>query len=337
MKIIELVRESFATAWAAKISSLLSLIVVGAMCATSLVTVGRSAGAAAEISARMEAAGARRLSIVDTERAGFINARTLAVVTSISTVESAIMIGVPFDVSNGAIGAGGARVPTWPVLGELESAASLVRGRLPNVGEAIVSTYALVSLGLAEPVGYVTSADGLSQYPIVGSFTPKAEFGDLGNGVLTLAAPDEITGRELRVLVDSIAAAAPTVTTILTVLHPPDLTKVVVESPAGLAAMAQGINADMASYGRSLLVMIMAVGGLLVAAVVLADVLIRRRDLGRRRTLGITRTGLASIVTIRTLAAAIPGAAIGASVGWAVNYQIGQATGLTFAVAIAVL
>ena len=42
-------------------------------------------------------------------------------------------------------------------------------------------------------------------------------------------------------------------------------------------------------FGRSLLLIILAVGGFFVASVVLADVLVHGRDLGRRRTLGAAR------------------------------------------------
>ena len=56
---------------------------------------------------------------------------------------------------------------------------------------------------------------------------------------------------------------------------------------------------------------VVGVGALLVAGVVLADVLIRSRDLGRRRTLGITRLDLVLLVCARTGIAAGAGVVLG--------------------------
>lgn len=336
MRTLMLLRESLATAWASMVSSLLTIMVVAAMCTASMLTVGRSASAAADVSARMEQAGARRLAVIDAGHAGFINPRTLSVVRRISTVESANALGTPFDVVNGRIGPGGTRIPAWPVLGEVENAVQLVRGRLPQPGEALISTTAQAELGLAEPLGYLTTPDGLAQYPIVGAFTPIVPFEEMAAGVV-IAAADGTPGRELRVVIDSITAAAPTVSAILSTLAPPDLKDVAVESPTALAETARDLNAQMAGYGRSLLGMILAVGGVFVASVVLADVLIRRRDLGRRRTLGITRSALATLVATRTLFVALLGSALGSGVGWAINHLSGVPTPIPFTAAIGVL
>ncbi len=70
-------------------------------------------------------------------------------------------------------------IPVWPVLGDPSDVGDLVRGRWPQVGEALVSSSKLRSLGLAEPVGYLASIDGLTQYPIVGAFESKSPLEDL--------------------------------------------------------------------------------------------------------------------------------------------------------------
>lgn len=336
MKPLSLLRESLVAAAAAKVSSLLTIAVVAAMCCASLLTVGRSASAAAEVAARMERAGARRLSVVDTASAGFVNSRTLAVVEDMSTVETANALGSPFDAVNGATGTGGERIPTWPVIGRIDSAVRIERGRMPQTGEALVSTMVLDRLGLAQPAGFLATPDGLVQYPIVGSFSPKAPFEDLQAGALVPASADTV-GRELRVVVDNIASASSTVSAIISTLSPPDPMEVRIESPTAIAETARDLNAQMTGYGRQLLLLILGVGGFFVAAVVLADVLIRRRDLGRRRTLGITRSDLATVVTSRTLAVAILGATIGCIAGWAVNNNIGSPTPAAFTAAVGVL
>ncbi|MDQ7992738.1 MAG: FtsX-like permease family protein [Propionicimonas sp.] len=331
-----LLREALATAWASRVSSLLTISVVAAMCCACLLTVGRSAAAAGEIAARMEQAGARRLSVVDTAAAGFINPRTLSMIQGLSTVETANALGSPVDVVNGAVGAGGPRIPAWPILGEVASTITLVRGRIPQPGEAMISTTIQQTLGLTEPVGFLSTPDGTVQYPVVGSFSARAPFEDLGAGAL-IAAPGGAVGRELRVVIDDITSATPTVAAILTTLSPPDPQAVSVESPTAIADTARDLNAQMAGYGRSLLLMILSVGGFFVASVTLADVLIRRRDLGRRRTLGITRSDLATLVTTRTLTVAVLGAGLGCAVGWAVNRYTGYLTPIPFTASVGIL
>ena len=98
---------------------------------------------------------------------------------------------------------------------------------------------------------------------------------------------------------------------ILSILAPTDVQGVQVDSPAALAETARDLNAQMSGFGRTLLLLILGAGGFFVAAVVLADVLIRRRDLGRRRTLGVTRADLIALVSLRTLITALLGAALG--------------------------
>lgn len=251
MRLKALAREAWAMTWAARVSSALIVVVVAAMCFASIVTVGRSASAAADVAARMEQAGARRLSVTDTRDGGFVNARTLGVVREVSTVESATALGTPFDATNGVIGSGGVRVPTWPVLGGVDEAVTLVRGRWPQPGEALVSVAQVRTLNLAEPVGYLTSADGVTQYPIVGAFTPQAAFDDLAAGAIVAAAPDA-TGRELRVVIDDVTSAGPTVGSILAVLAPSDPQGVQVDSPTALAQTARDLNAQMSGFGRTL-------------------------------------------------------------------------------------
>lgn len=336
MRAPELLREMWATTWASKVSSALMAIVVATMCFAALTTVGRAVAAAADITQRMEQAGARRLSVVDNRQEGFVNPRTLAVVRQLSTVETANAIGVPFDVVNGHVGRGGIRVAAWPVLGDLTTTATLIRGRWPQPGEAIVSTTQLGKLSFGDPVGYLTTPDGLEQYPVVGSFASKAPFEDLGAGVIVAATAGD-PGRELRVVITSVDAARSTVRSVMAVLAPTQVEGVAVESPTAIAETARDIASQQASYGRSLLVLILAVGGVFVAAVALADVLIRRRDLGRRRTLGITRADLTVLVTGRTLITSLAGAILGCLTGWLVNTSGGQPTPLAFAAAVGIL
>ena len=68
-----------------------------------------------------------------------------------------------------------------------------------------------------------------------------------------------------------------------------------------------------------------------------ADVLIRRRDIGRRRTLGIARADLVALVTLRAVIPAIAGSTLGSVMAVLVCARIGHAPSLDFAAATATL
>ena len=332
-----LAREVLATTWATKIPSLLICLVVAAMCFTAIATVGRSAAASAEVADRLEQAGARQLTVVDTKISGFINERTSAAVRGLSTVQSVDALAAPFDAVNGVIGAGARRLPVWPVLGDVANVGTLVWGRAPQPGEALISIQALGAANLEVPAGYLTATSTGTQYPIVGAFRPKAPFDDLAAGAVVVPTTP-LPGRELRVLVDTVASARSTTTAVLGILAPPGSADGVhVESPVTLAETARDINAQLTGSGRALLLLILAVGGCFVAAVVLADVLVRRRDLGRRRTLGITRADLISLVAGRAVLTSAIGALLGCTAGWFTNHGLGVATPLDFVAGVGVL
>lgn len=322
--------EAWAVARSRLVPSLLVLVVVAATCFTSLATVGSQAAALAEVTARMEQAGARRLDVTDGTGQGFINMRTLASVRALDSVETAHVLGRPFDAVNGVLGQGSPSIPVWPTLDGVGSMVQIVQGRAPQPGEAIVSTTQLATLRLAVASGYVVSLDGQQNLAVVGAFEPMAGFEDLAAGALT-GGGDEL-GFQLRVMVDDIAAAPATVRAIMSILAPADASAARVESPTALAQTARDLTAQLQQQGRSLLLMILAAGGFFVAVVVLADVLVNRRDLGRRRTLGITRTDLVVLVALRTALTAGLGAVVGVVAG-----LLARAVPIPFAIATGVL
>lgn len=326
-------RETLATIWGAKMASALICIVAGAMCLVPLLTVGRSAAAAAGIAERMEQAGSRRIQVIDAKQAGFINQRTVSQIAALSTAEQVAALGQPFDVVNGVVR--GTLTPTWPVITDLNQIATLHQGRWPRPGEAVVARAALARLNFATPLGFVTSGDDLKRLAIVGSYDPAPGFEDLV-GVLTPAAEGE-TGRELRVLVDSTTTAKPTVQAVMAILNPSDPDGVHLTSPVGLADVARDMNRQMASYGRSMLLATLGAGGFFIAMVVLADALIRRKDLGRRRTLGANRWDLTALVALRATLVALIGALAGTLLGLVMTWRDGVHVPLPFAAALITL
>lgn len=336
MRLRSLLTEAATSAWAAKIPAILVAVVSAAMCFAALFTVGANAANQAAVQASLAGAGARTLIVRDaTGDQGFINTRTLGAVDALSTTQTAIAVGLAFDSVNGRVGRGGTLVTTWPVHGDLPTAVQLTVGRWPQPGEAIISSPAQASLGLAAPAGFL--AAGTNQYPIVGAFTASAPFDDMATGAIVNANNTATTATELRVVIDTITNAPTTQTAVLGILAPTDPTKVSLQSPRGLAELTDQVAAQLASHDQATLLLILGVGGLFVAAVVLSDVLVRRRDLGRRRTLGATRSDLATLVTIRATLPAGAGALVGTASALIITNQTGYSPPLSFAAAVALL
>lgn len=335
MRLRALIREALAAGWAAKVPTALVVIVVATMSFVALSTVGKAAANEDQIRQRLEAAGARRLTVTDTHGAGFINPRTLALVSTLNSVDTAVAIGEPSDVTNGRIGPGGVRVATFPILGDLGKVGRLIRGRWPQPGEAVVTVDAQRRLGLAEPVGFVQTSSR-SSFPIVGAIAIVPPFDDMTQSIV-VNATGTAQARELRVVISSIPDVNATQKAILSILAPSDAQGVSIDSPAGLADTAQQLGGQLAGFGRSLLLLILGVGAFFVATVVLSDILVRRRDLGRRRTLGVTRADLTGLVTLRTLTPAALGALLGTVAAMIINARTGYPTPVDFAAAVAVL
>ncbi|MDQ3527977.1 MAG: hypothetical protein M3424_08900, partial [Actinomycetota bacterium] len=176
------------------------------------------------------------------------------------------------------------------------------------------------AVGMDHPVGSValSSTTEVMDHNVVGSFTLREPFGDYAAG-LVIVAPEGTVADSLHVVITDSTAAQAAQSTVLTLIDPPSF-DVVIQSPVGLAELQAEVAGDLTTFGRTFLLGVLGAGALLVAIVVLADVLVRRTDLGRRRALGATRATILSLVIARTLLPALLGAAIGTAVRlWAAD------------------
>ncbi|WP_029541931.1 FtsX-like permease family protein [Serinicoccus profundi] len=317
-------REAAATAWAAKVPSALVLLLVAVMCAATIATVGRTAAAEQQLVDRLDEAGSRVLSVADARGAGLLPPTVVDQARSLSTVERGIGALIPVDVVNGVIGQGGTRVPAWGMHGDLSAVAELTGGRWPGPGEAIVTGTAMEQLGMEDPVGWLALASTtvVDDWSVVGSFTPREPFDDYATGVLYVAPADQPLDT-LHVVLADASAAQTTQSQVVALVSPPTPDALTVTSPVSLAELQAQVTGDLAAFGATLLLGVLGGGALLVAIVVLADVLVRRKDLGRRRALGATRVTIVGLVVGRTLLPALLGAGLGVGAGLFAVSRIG--------------
>ena len=308
-----LLREAAASALAARIPSALVVLVSAAMCLVAILTAGQAEASRRAIHEQLSGPDARLLSMTAEVGAEFINPATVGVLQGLDDAEAVLARTPATDVVNAALGSGSDAAPLWDVTGDLPQAVTLIGGRWPAPGEALVSERAQEVCGLETGGGAVETVDG-RQIPVVGIYAPTDAFAHLDSGVLG-ATDGSARLSTVDVLASSLAAVAPMHSAALAVLAPPDPTMITVSSPLTAARTALELDAQLAASARQLLAIVLGAGLFLVATVVLADVMIRSRDLGRRRTLGIGRLDLVLLVSVRTALAAVPGAALAAAAG----------------------
>jgi putative ABC transport system permease protein len=323
--------EAARSAGAQRVASVLIALLCAVICAVTMLTVGGTAAAEAQVLGRLDAAGSRLLIVTDKRGAGLVNNAALDMLHGLNTVERAVGVDTPFDVTNVAIGDGGTPTPAWSLVGPLREAMTLTAGRWPQPGEALVSNAAHDTLGLTNVVGAVIDREG-REYPVVGGFKALTPFEFLDAGAVIAHDRDSASVTSLHVVVVSAAAARATEQLVISVLGPADLAGLTVQSPTALADLHRAVSGDLGGYSRGLLLVTLGTGAVLIAIVVLAEVLLRRRDLGRRRAVGASRSALIMVVVFRATIASAPGVLLGLAIGSVVASNWGQLPPLTFTV-----
>lgn len=330
-----LLREAVISARVALVPTTLVMLVVAAMCLAAVVTVGRQAAAEAAVEERLASPAARTLTINDTGASGALTPAVVASMSKIAGVQAVIARRSPVDAVNGALGQGSPRVAVTQILGTPQTGIRVTEGRRPDVGEVVISETTRQSLGLDQAAGYLQGSDG-QQWAIVGTFTTLPPFEDLEDLAIAGADPTSVTPTRQVQVTAAHRDQVNQVTQAALAVAAADPQRTQIDRPAALNENNQAISGQLAGLGRSLLLLILGTGAFLVAIVILADTLIRRRDLGRRRTLGITRPDLVTLVTLRTSLPALLGATLGTVTGAALIRPTG-AVPLDFCAAVATL
>ncbi|MEO8207514.1 MAG: FtsX-like permease family protein [Chloroflexota bacterium] len=322
------------------IVSTVTMLVVAAVCAVILATVGQSAAAEARILATIDDAGTRTIIVSDPTGRAVLHPDSVEAVRSLASVEWALGLGPVTDVRNAALGSAGRAVPARRVYGSLPDPVRLAGGRAPVSGEAIATKLGLVLLGSQSPAGGI-QGEGFDA-SLVGTFTVTDPLTFLDGSLLMLAAvaePGEMQAlRQLVVVASSVDSVGSLLDAIPSVLHAHDRTQVRVATPTSLVELRSLVEAELATNSRQQLLVVLGVGLVVISVTLSGAVAQRRRDFGRRRALGATRSALVLLVIVQTAVAAVIGTVFGTAVGLvAVGQLAGALPPLDFLVGVAVL
>jgi putative ABC transport system permease protein len=107
------------------------------------------------------------------------------------------------------------------------------------------------------------------------------------------------------------SAVAALASTVASLLDADDDSKVKIRTSSVLAELRGVIGDQLADSGRALVLILFASSALLTAFVLLALILMKRKDFGRRRALGATRGSIVGLILIQTTGIALFGSMLG--------------------------
>lgn len=301
---------------------------VAGMVLAVLLTTGRTVGAQQGVVATLDDAGTRSLIVRAQEGAG-LDSSVLSRLEGISAISWAGGFGSAVDSTNTLL-PGGNQVAVRSAYGVDLSTLGITQQGLP--GLAYASDSALEALGMDEASGSITTSSGL-EYPIAGRLNVPDFLAFLEPLIIAPADPARVPalsdpegspnvhgGDSLAVLV-VVAVEASQVTPLQEIVigvadvHDPTLIKL--ETSERLAQLRDLIDAQLGGAGQALVAAIFGLTAVLVAAILYALIMMRRRDFGRRRALGASRGLILVLVMTQVVVVAAFGATVGGMIAFA--------------------
>lgn len=327
MRLAALVREAVAAAWGTKVASAVSIVMVAGMVIAVLLTTGRTVGAQQGVVETLDDAGTRAVVVRAQEGSG-LDTSALARLDGVSSIAWLGGFGSAVDATNSML-PGGTKVPIRVGFGLDLATLGVTEPGVP--GAAYASAAALEQLGMESAAGAVTTADGLD-YSIGGRIEVPEHLAFLEPLIVVPVEPQHaptldgratsaqvLRGESLAVLVaiaddaSHVAAVTDAVQGVLDIVDPQLAT---IETSEQLAQLRELVDAQLGGAGRALVIAIFGLTAVLVAAILYALVMMRRKDFGRRRALGASQGLIVGLVLTQVAALGCVGALLGGAVSF---------------------
>lgn len=278
--------------------SLICCTLVAAMVAAVMLTTGRAVGAQVSVTSSIDAASSRSI-VIRAEPTAGLKAAILERIELIDGISWSIGFGPAIDSNNSKI-MDGPRVPVRLAYGESFTRLGVPETiPLPDVS-LYASERAEADFGAYQHAAGVTASTG-RRYSLAG----------------TAKVPPNLRFLEPLAIVPSTATEAAVLTVVVIVAKDPsmvravsgavasslgnvDSSKISIESSRDLEQLRQDVDRQLGRFGRNLVAAILGVTGLLVAVMLFCLVLLRRKDFGRRRALGASRSFIVVLMLTQT-------------------------------------
>ena len=330
------VLEAARNARAHRATTLVLVFVTVAMTAVTFLTAGRAAAAEDEVLRSVDEAGPRLVVLNIAEPSPGLTEGALERFGSIQGVEWVLGLGPARDVRSQATGER-VNVAARDILTELPNEVTIELGRPPRPGEALVGAQPQERLHMAEPSGWLLDND--IQRAVVGRFDASGVITDLDR--LVLIQPEDAEPR-YATPVYALAADANQVQTIVDQMRSvagvtdPDVLNV--QTSPELIELGRVVTGQVGTLSRQLALGAIAVGLLLVSLTMTLALNNRRRDFGRRRALGASRSALISLTLLEAAIPVVIGVIAGTAIGLgSVHLWVGTSPPLHFVAATVVL
>ena len=287
------------------------LLIAAVTTAAVLLTTGNAYATEAAVVGSLDDAGSRVVVGYDHDGAAGISEETVDVLSRTDAAEWIIGLGTAVDHRLDADVARGT-VAVRSVHGDVSDAVALISGRWPHAGEVILGERAAVASGLVDGVGGLR--DGTTDLPVVGVFGadgPLDRLNDVALAVPVAAAGDgrlryvyglAPTIGQVDVLADALRTGA--------VATEPDLVRI--EKPSAAVDLQRVISGELGASARRSTTLILTTSAVLILTVGTMVVGTRRRDVGRWRALGASRSAVVVGFMVQVLVPVVLGAAAGA-------------------------
>jgi putative ABC transport system permease protein len=345
-RIAELLTDALRSTISQPIGTALTASVIAICSFVVIVATGQAVAAERAVIARVDDLGTRLITAVDSTGNAGIHPSSIEAVASLDGVDVAFGLGPVVDVTN-ADSPSESGVPFRRYYsasnGHVEALGDVVERT--RQGETLAGNEAASSLGLADSVGVVT--DGLKTWPVVGTFELDGPLASLNGSVLEPTAVGRPHGegggsegvlRYMYVMASSVTDVERVAALLPLVVRAEDASAISVELPSGALELRRAVAGELGASSRQLMGTVLAIGMAIVGVTILGVVASRRRDFGRRRALGASRSSIVGSVVLQTAVAACAGTIIGSISGLAYSAAQGQALpGAAFVIGSATL
>ncbi|RRC96462.1 ABC transporter permease [Schaalia canis] len=320
-------REIILSCRAQLVTSLVVLLIAGGAVGAVLGTAGLSAAAQSKVLSTVDNVGTRSISIYSTNPTVPLEPSILDALERLDIVESAIGFSVTVDVVNAEVNAGkrvGARLVYGGFARELLERASTHAASHYGDGLAGFATPdAYDLLGLPAEGGGVRVAHDGKEITVIGDITLPEHLAELSPTILVPVERPE--GLSAIFLAARSADELPLLTELVRgQMRGYTSQEYNLATSQAYASLRAAIDGELTASSHSLIVGVLGAGAGATMLVVWAVVLLRRKDLGRRRALGASRLMIIGLTVGQVAVLTLLGAGIGAGVASAIMVALGQ-------------
>lgn len=302
--------EATAITLAQPAMSALTAVVVAALCAVVVLTTGRTVGSEQQVLASIDAAGTRTI-VIRAEPDAAVDSSIITRLTGLHGVAWAGAFGPAVDMHNAQLPAGS----NVAVRTLTTTDASVLGLSTPRAASSVaVSTSAADRLGLPDVAGALVSREG-DVLPVTSRLSPPEFVTFLEPLALQVSDSPVEPVAVLVILAESPQLVAAVADGARSLLAADDAEAVSVSTSAELAQLRLLVQGQLGGYGRGLVLAVFVLLAAVVAVLMFGLVMIRRKDYGRRRALGATRSLIIALVVTTTSLTSAAGSILGTLVG----------------------